>query len=335
MLELSSVSMQKKPSLHPLDARLALPMYVATMAFLVCLAGALQFQDSDSQSSSSPDEIVQTQQVPSAELSDEPLPIDVRYQAIFAGCAWGMALLYPLFIGELILHLAMRSKFWKQHILFCLIPPLRLGARDHVTGRSVWFPRSGWSTVDRDLQPRMEKVFSRPMIAITLATLPLMAADYYWGEKISKIAGLDLVVQTTFALIWLSFAVEFIVMMSIVDRKIRYIKEHWIDLVVILLPLVAMLRFLRIARLGRLARLQQLTKTTRVFRMRGALMRTYRAILVLDVIDRIVRGKPEIRLSRLQEALAEKELELEEIRKEIQELQATLHGGSEPLSKAA
>ena len=47
------------------------------------------------------------------------------------------------------------------------------------------------------------------------------------------------------ALIWTAFALEFVIMISVVERKLKYCVQHWIDLLVIVLPLVGFLRTLR------------------------------------------------------------------------------------------
>lgn len=293
-----------------LDRWFNFPMYLAAALFLASLAGILQLQEGINEGG--------------------------RFARFCAACEWGLVLLYPLFVLEMLVHFACGSKCWKQHLIFCVIPPLRMGARDHACGDSMYFPGMGWSKVSRDLQQRLERGFSRPMMAITITILPVMGADYFWSAKIYQNLWLAALMDASFALIWMAFAFEFIVMLSVVENKVRYIKEHWIDLAVILLPLIAFLRFARMGRLMRLQQpLQQITKTTRVFRVRGALMRTYRAILMLDMLDRVLRGKPATRLARLRSQLAEKELELEEIRREIQEVEALLTPAAAPQARAA
>jgi voltage-gated potassium channel len=258
-------------------------MFAASLLFLVCLAGTFH-------------------------LSDH-LPLA---QAV---CQYGLFVLYPAFILEWLIHLSAGSQHTRQNLLFCFIPPLRLGARDHAEGKLVWLPGRGWAEVNRELQQKLEKAFSLPMIGIALMVLPLVLIEPPWSEQAAD-SKLVAFTQPAAALIWLAFAFEFLLMISITERKVRYFKEHWIDVAVILLPLVT---FLQVARLGRLARL---TRTARVYRMRGLLMRLYRAVLLLDVVDRLIRGDGEKRLARLQQQLLEKELEIEEIRREIQRLQA-------------
>jgi len=78
-----------------------------------------------------------------------------------------------------------------------------------------------------------------------------------------------------------------------------------------------------------------LTKTAKVFRVRGTVLRAYRSILMLDVIDRLFRAKPEVQLLRLEEAMAEKEREIEELREEMDHLKERLASSELPLKEAA
>jgi len=285
-----------------IDDTLAAPMFVASLLFLLFLAGLLHLHEGS------------------------------QYRVVALVCHWGVILLHPLFVAELALQLVLESGRWKQNLLFCLFPPLRIGARDHVSGTKIWLPRSGWITVDHSLRERIEKAFSLPMILIALLVIPLLAIEHFFEQQISTNPTLALATHIAIGLIWFAFALEFVVMISIVAHKARYCKQHWIDIAVIVLPLVA---FMRAARLGRLIRLNQLGRTVRVFRLRGLLMRVYRGVLVLDVIDRLLRIKPERRLPRLEEALAEKQLEIDELRKEIGECQASIDEDPTILRRAA
>jgi hypothetical protein len=127
-------------------------------------------------------------------------------------------------------------------------------------------------------------------------------------------AVIELIVDFGTAVIWAAFTVEFVVMVSIVKKRVRYCKEHWIDLAIILAPMLA---FARLMRIGRLMRLQVVARTTRVYRLRGLAMRAYQAIFFIEIIQKVFQGKPEKRLVRLEEQLAEKQDEVCEIKEEI------------------
>ena len=94
------------------------------------------------------------------------------YPYVFAACAGGMTLLYPFYIVELAWHFCAGSSRWRQHLLYCLVPPLRLGARDSDQGQSVWLPWLGRQEVTPQLITRLDRQISLPMIVIALMVLP-------------------------------------------------------------------------------------------------------------------------------------------------------------------
>lgn len=273
------------------SAMLAAPMFWVTVVFLALLGGLLHLREDGE----------------ATELSEL--------------CAWGLLAIYPLYVLELLFWAVLGSPHWKQHVLYCCVPPLRLGARDHEDGTRIWLPGRGWCDVTADLYGRLEKVFSVPMVVIVLTMLPLMVFEYLWAETIAARPALQLATNSATATIWFAFALEFVVMISLVDKKVAYCKEHWIDLAVILLPLAA---FLRVARLSRLIRLKTLSKTARVYRMRGSLMRLYRALLLFEVLERVLRRTPEQRLARLQALLAEKEAEIADLKALVAKTEAQI-----------
>ncbi|MEX2561434.1 MAG: hypothetical protein WD403_16035 [Pirellulales bacterium] len=285
-----------------IDRYTAAPMFLAALLFLVLLAGAIQTMR------------------------------DGRVGPSTAVFVWSMLALYPLFLIELAAHLLLKSRYWKPHLLFCLFPPFRLGGRDHQAGNAVWLPWLGWVRVGRESRKQVERAFSGPMLVMALMVLPLLAIEFYWAERFNGQPALLLLLESGTSLIWLAFTVEFIVMISIVDKKLRYTKEHWIDLVVICLPLLA---FVRALRLAQLARLQQLGRMTRIYRLRGLSMRAYRGILALNVLRHLLGVKPTRRLQVLNELLAEKEYELEQLRGEIRTVEAEIaRNASQPVQKA-
>ncbi|MBI1345600.1 hypothetical protein GC163_04865 [bacterium] len=204
--------------------------------------------------------------------------------------------------------------------LQAVLPVLRLGRR-RGDPPQVWLPRLGWRTVERQLQSDLEDLLNQPMLAISLLVLPVILVEYLLADAIQNHLWLSRTVQGATAVIWWAFTIEFVLMVSVTEKKLAYCKQHWIDLAIILLPLLA---FLRALRLGRLLRLQSLGKTARMYKLRGVAMRSYRALLVVDLIQRLILGGPEKRLQRLKHRLAEQEAHLETMRAEIAELEAEL-----------
>ncbi|EAQ82679.1 hypothetical protein [Blastopirellula marina] len=279
-----------------LDQFMAVPMFCASLLFLVLVAAAVQEFTSDS--------IYQ-----SSEIS-----------LFFFGCTLAM---FPLFLGEAIAHYRLGSPHWKSALKRAFLPPLRLAARDHETGRTMWLPMMGWHEVDDDLHEEVEKAFSGPMIVVALMILPLLCLDFmsHFRFNINEYPWIQVIIETGYSITWLAFTAEFIVMFSLVDKKFTYVKKHWVDLLIICLPLVA---FLRMVQFSRLLRLQQVTKATRIYRLRGLSLRVWRGIVALDVLSRLMRIDPQRRIELMEELISEKEDEIKKIRLQIAELQTRL-----------
>jgi hypothetical protein len=126
------------------------------------------------------------------------------------------------------------------------------------------------------------------------------------------------------ALVWFAFTLEFIIMLAVAKHRFRYVLTHWIDLAIILLPLVHFLPLFRMLRLGRVLRLEQLSRLGRLYRMQGVALRAWRAFLLLQLIQRILGTSLEKQLERLRELEQAKLEELEELREEIAQLELRL-----------
>ena len=245
-------------------------------------------------------------------------------------CNWCLFLLYPLFILETVIHLALGSPRWKFNLLYCLIPPLRICARDQMTGQAIWFPILAWQVVNTEFKEKIGKTFSAPMLLIALLVLPLFAVEHYWQKQIETNPALADLTAIATGFIWFAFTLEFIVMISIVEKRLDYCRKHWIDIAVICLPMIAFMRALRVTGL---LRLQQLTKTARVFRIKSLVLKLYRALLVLEVINRLLQRNPEKRIIRLEAILLEKEKEIADIKEEIAFLSERIPINSQPVSE--
>jgi voltage-gated potassium channel len=110
-------------------------------------------------------------------------------------------------------------------------------------------------------------------------------------------------------------------MTAIVRKRAAYCVEHWIDVVIVLLPVVGFLRILQLLRLGGVA---YVGRMVRIYRVRGMAFRAFRALLLLDVVRRFLQINPEKRLSVLKERLEEQYDAIEETRREMRELETRL-----------
>lgn len=234
--------------------------------------------------------------------------------------------LWPVFWAELLKDYWLRDRsrpFLEQHRfawVFCLFPPLRVCRRDRDEVDRIWFPAWGWHSVDYHLRKRLEHAFSIPMVCVALLILPVLALQFWYTQTVAERPWLRFALHFSTGLIWFCFAIEFIVMISVAPSKSKYCKKHWLDLLIIVLPLVSFMRSLQLFRATKLlkaSKLQQVTRLVRVYRLRGLTMRGFRAILLLGLFNRVVPTSNEKRLARLRAELAEKEYEIEDLRRQI------------------
>jgi voltage-gated potassium channel len=247
---------------------------------------------------------------------------------------WGLVLLWPVFVLEGVLRLlACRrpgSGFGQRLVAFaglCFFPAIRLGGRAYADSEKIWLPGLGLVTVDGRLRGRLERLISVPMIIIASLMLPLLAMEYFWLEQVRSQFALSLVLDIGTSVVWLAFALEFIVMVSVANDRTRYCLQHWLDLAVVCLPLVDFLPILRLLRLSEFLELQQLGRLSRLYRLRGLLARTWRAVLLLEMIQRLRGRYCERHLQRLKESLRACQDEMAALQEEIAEIEKRLAGG--------
>jgi hypothetical protein len=240
-------------------------------------------------------------------------------------CELGLLLLWPLFLLEGVAHWWSGARNLRQNMWFALFPFLRLGGRDHVTGKTLWLPTFGWVEANEDLEASLERKLGVPMIGVALLVLPVLAVEFLAAAQISQHNTIGFLTHLAGAFIWLAFTVEFLVMVSVVSRRLTYIRKHWLDLAIICLPLIAFLRVLRVGRVGRLLRLSQFSKmtgTAKAFRLRGLVFRVWRAVLLFELIDRVLHRDLDQKIETLRGRLAEREKEVARLKGEIAALEA-------------
>lgn len=214
-----------------------------------------------------------------------------------------------------------RRRLW----LICLLPPYRLALSTYPAGRCFWLPVIGWQAADRECYERLDRLFSIPMLCMATLILPILAVEHLWSDEVERYPALALGLDLGTSLIWLAFAIEFIIMSAVAEKKWLYVARHWVNLLIILLPYLSFLRGLQ---LMRLVRLGKLTKALKIYRLRGLGMRAWQGIIALELVERVLFRSPEARLQRLREQVEEKELELLRLRRRVAELESQL--GSTP-----
>jgi voltage-gated potassium channel len=196
-----------------------------------------------------------------------------------------------------------------------------MGCPSQVRPNQIWLPVLGWQTINGHLRHSLERFFSVPMVLFAFMVLPLFVLEYFWAEQVRTEPLLALALDMGTAVIWLAFAIELIMMLAVCDRRLRYCLQHWIDVAIVLLPVIEVLPLFRLLRLGRVLRLEQLLRWGRLQRMQAVAMRGWRAILLLQIVQRLTGRSLEHRVKRLQDLLQAKEEEVADLRREIQELE--------------
>lgn len=298
MTLVATVVERKPEAAQRCDRWLSAPMFWLAVAFLVLAAGVIH-------------------------RVGEGFESPFEFQLI----AWSVILIWPVFIAEALLRLMFsvrtESVWWRLFYTasICAAPPLRMACRSYADPTRLWLPGRGFCAVDRHLRRRLEHFFSVPMMAIALLILPVLALEYFWDEWVRSHFAAKLFLDIASSIIWMAFAAELILMCSVADKKWRYALQNWMDVAIVVLPLIDFLPLLRLLRLTRLLELQQLTRLGRLYRLRGLLLKLWRAILVLEVLHRLVGNRKEKRLQRLKELLAAKLDEVADLKQEIAQLE--------------
>jgi hypothetical protein len=320
-----------------LDRFFARPMFCLSIVYLAIAAGVIhrlddirRFRDPPATINDPP--AAADDGTPSTDEDDEAF---TEFLAYFTNVErslmlWGLLALTPIFFTEAWLRffltrgqMSLRSRLGILAAVH-LAPFLRIGLRSHADATKMWLPWLGWQTVDRALRRRLERFFSVPLIIFALLVLPVLGIEHFAEEEVHHHFWLKLALDVANSLIWMAFAIEFTLSVSVAENKLYYCVQNWIDLAVVALPVLDFLPVLRLLRLARLARLNQLSRLGRLYRLRGLLLKAWRAFLLLEMISRLLGNYKERRLKKVCDLIAAKEIELEELRQEKDELQAAI-----------
>ncbi|EMI58430.1 hypothetical protein [Rhodopirellula sallentina] len=263
-------------------------------------------------------------------------PTQVLFEQLAMGVMW---LVWPVVIAESIYHWIIRPKtrsmrwFHFYSAVFCVCPSLRMCAKSAEMHGNLWLPGYGWQRPNRRLRRRLEQNFSVPMIGIALLILPVLIIEFLLKDQVARYQWLRVSLHIGTGVIWFAFAAEFILMVSIAEKKLDYVRKHWVDLAIIALPFFSFLRSMqavRGTRLAKLAKLPQLTKLARAYRLRGTVLKAFRALVLLDVSARLFRKTPEKQLVRLREELRVTQREARLIRLLIARLEREINSQDGP-----
>ncbi|MFT5110944.1 MAG: hypothetical protein ACI8P9_000255 [Parasphingorhabdus sp.] len=187
---------------------------------------------------------------------------------------------------------------FKRLLLISLVPAFRMCISTFHDGKIIWLPRLGWQRKDDDLLKRLSDLSTMPMLFIALMILPVFATELILKDRVAEIPWLSYLLHGSTAFIWFAFTLEFILLVSVAEKKLDYCKKNWLNLIIILLPLIAFLRGFQLVRAFRLA---QASKMLRMYRMRSLGLRVYQTMIALSAIERLLHRDPQKHLEKLQQ----------------------------------
>jgi len=91
-----------------------------------------------------------------------------------------------------------------------------------------------------------------------------------------------------------------------------------------LISFVRSLRVMRMVKVAQYAKIQQLAQMTRIYRLRGLLAKTLRALFLFEFANRLMRITPEKKLRNLRSEYEERQEELRELQAEIHKIEALI-----------
>lgn len=250
--------------------------------------------------------------------------ISATFERFTPGLIWILTGLYLFFMADFLSLSYFKKRSGEkvnrtEYIFRCvalIFPPIRIGSRDIISGCYIWIPFWHWCRVTEGLFTELKKRFILPMILIALLIVPVLVIEWKFMDDVREALpnlNIDFILEVVQTIIWIAFAFEFLLMISITNKKLKYCKKNWIDLLIILLPFVS---FLRTFRFSQIARLKY---ATRSFKMRGVMTKTRQGLVFMDFVRRILRLRPESELKRLQKMLRENERERKDLEAKLLE----------------
>ncbi len=238
---------------------------------------------------------------------------------------WALVLLWITIVAEATSGVRTAPDGFKPALIrllvVCVIPPFRMAISPAMPNQYIWLPGQGWLRTGQEQLERLESRTALPMLLITFLILPVIGAEMFFKSQVEQSLLLMLIVYLLTALIWTAFAFEFILLVSVAERKVDFCKANWLNIAIILLPLIA---FLRTLRLFRFLRMANASKLMRAYRLRGVVTRAKQLALLFNLVDRIMQRNPHKYCVHLEEKIREKEEELEALKTKLHDVRTAL-----------
>ena len=236
---------------------------------------------------------------------------------------WVALAIWPLFVLEFLIKLRLGLKEGKSkylvllHGLAIIFPPSRLVMGSIANTDLIWLPFAHWTKVNLALEKFLKKKFLVPILILGLLMIPALLIEIKFNNQILKLfPNLDLPfsLQTFHAMVWVGFAFEFMILISVTDDKKAYCVKNWMDILILVLPVVSFFRSLRFLRVLKFHQLAQ------SFRLKGSQAKIKEGLLLLDFIKRLgYLYNPEGQIKRIKKKMIKNQQERIELEQEMLE----------------
>jgi voltage-gated potassium channel len=172
-------------------------------------------------------------------------------------------------------------------LLTAIFPPARMGAPSLIRRGQIYLPGMGWRDLNERLEVKLAARLRLPMVFFALLILPLLALEYIIWVKPDESPTLRVILDVGSAVIWVAFAVDFVLGISVAVKKMKYFIRHMLDFFIVVIPMFqfALTHVADLALAGRLARL---TRMARLYQLRTMPLKAWQALVALEVVNRLI-----------------------------------------------
>ncbi len=89
---------------------------------------------------------------------------------------------------------------------------------------------------------RIERITEAPLLILSFVMIPLLVGPFLWDLSPPE----ETVFLTVDSFIWALFAVDLIIKTAVAPHRLAYIRRHWLEVLVVVVPFFRPLRIIRI-----------------------------------------------------------------------------------------
>lgn len=89
---------------------------------------------------------------------------------------------------------------------------------------------------------RIERITEAPLLILSFVMIPLLVGPFFWELSPQE----ESLFLTLDSFIWALFAVDLIIKTAIAPHRLHYIRRHWLEVLVVVVPFFRPLRIIRI-----------------------------------------------------------------------------------------